>query len=115
MAITLETDLPDHPRVALVTIDRQERRNAIDHTSLEELDAAVAEAVGWLDHFDWASIDRSLERSLHGVVVRDGGRTVGDLAGDGGGGSAERQGGAADEEQFTHSVSFGRADHCGRP
>ena len=23
--------------------------------------------------------------------------------------------GAADEEQFTHSVSFGRADHCGRP
>lgn len=45
MAITLETDLPDHPRVALVTIDRQERRNAIDHISLEELDAAVAEAV----------------------------------------------------------------------
>lgn len=46
---------------------------------------AVAEAVGWLDHFDWASIDRSLERSLHGVVVRDGDRTVGvgRLVGDG--------------------------------
>lgn len=44
----------------------------------------VAEAVGWLDHFDWETIGGSLERSLHGVVaLRDGvpvgvGRLVGD-------------------------------------
>ncbi|MCR8671951.1 GNAT family N-acetyltransferase [Agrococcus sp. HG114] len=56
-----------------------------DRVPTAEEQREVAEAVGWLDHFDWASIDRSLERSLHGVVVTDGGRAVGvgRLVGDG--------------------------------
>lgn len=45
----------------------------------------VAEAVGWADHFDWASLPASLAGSLHGVVVLDGDRPlgVGRLVGDG--------------------------------
>lgn len=45
----------------------------------------VAEAVGWLDHFDWATIGGSLERSLHGVVALVDGAPVGvgRLVGDG--------------------------------
>ncbi len=46
---------------------------------------AVAEAVGWLDHFDWETIGGSLERSLHGVVALQDGAPdgVGRLVGDG--------------------------------
>lgn len=45
----------------------------------------VAEAVGWLDHFDWETIGGSLERSLHGVVALVDGAPVGvgRLVGDG--------------------------------
>lgn len=45
---------------------------------------ALAEAVGWSDHFDWGSLQDSLTRSLHGeVAVVDNevvgmGRLVGD-------------------------------------
>jgi GNAT superfamily N-acetyltransferase len=46
---------------------------------------AIAESVDWLDHFDWASIGRSLEASLHSVVAVDDGRAVavGRVVGDG--------------------------------
>ena len=46
---------------------------------------AVADAVGWLDHFDWPSVGAGLERSLHGVVVTDADAVVGvgRLVGDG--------------------------------
>jgi len=46
---------------------------------------ALAESVGWLDHFDWATIDGSLEATLHGVVAVREGETVGmaRLLGDG--------------------------------
>lgn len=47
---------------------------------------AIADAVGWHDHFDAESLGRSLERSLHGVVAVDGDGTavaVGRLDGDG--------------------------------
>ncbi|WP_206446625.1 GNAT family N-acetyltransferase [Agrococcus sp. KRD186] len=46
---------------------------------------AVAESVGWDDHFDWASLPASLRGSEHGVVARDGDRVVGvgRLVGDG--------------------------------
>lgn len=46
---------------------------------------SVAEAVGWDDHFDWASLPASLAGSLHGVVALDGSRAVGvgRLVGDG--------------------------------
>ncbi|MFC7431675.1 MULTISPECIES: GNAT family N-acetyltransferase [unclassified Agrococcus] len=45
----------------------------------------VAEAVGWLDHFDWSVIGAGLARSLHGVVAIDGDEVVGvgRLVGDG--------------------------------
>ena len=38
---------------------------------------AVATAVGWGEHFDWASIGASLVGSLHGVVALDGDEVVG--------------------------------------
>lgn len=46
---------------------------------------AVAESVGWDDHFDWASLPASLRGSEQGVVARDGERVVGvgRLVGDG--------------------------------
>ncbi|SFS18149.1 DNA/RNA endonuclease G, NUC1 [Agrococcus baldri] len=46
---------------------------------------AVAESVGWDDHFDWASLPASLHGSEHGVVAREGDRVVGvgRLVGDG--------------------------------
>lgn len=46
---------------------------------------AVAESVGWDDHFDWASLPASLAGSLRGVVALDGDRVVGvgRLVGDG--------------------------------
>lgn len=52
--------------------------------SVEE-QRAVAEAVGWLDHFNWETIGGSLERSLHGVVAMQDGAAVGvgRLVGDG--------------------------------
>lgn len=56
-----------------------------DRVPTVEEQRAVAEAVGWLDHFDWETIGGSLERSLHGVVARVDGATVGvgRLVGDG--------------------------------
>jgi len=46
---------------------------------------ALAAAVGWLDHFDWATIGRALEGSQHGVVAVDesGAVGAGRLVGDG--------------------------------
>jgi GNAT superfamily N-acetyltransferase len=46
---------------------------------------ALAESVGWSDHFDWSVIPAALERSLHGVVAIDDGVVVGAarLVGDG--------------------------------
>lgn len=46
---------------------------------------AVAQSVGWDDHFDWASLPASLRGSEHGVVAREGDRVVGvgRLVGDG--------------------------------
>lgn len=45
----------------------------------------LAESVGWLDHFDWATINGSLLATLHGVVAVRDGQTVGmaRLLGDG--------------------------------
>ncbi|HWM35404.1 MAG TPA: GNAT family N-acetyltransferase [Pseudolysinimonas sp.] len=37
----------------------------------------LAEAVGWLDHYDWQSIGAGLERSLAGVVALDDGKAAG--------------------------------------
>ncbi|MET4100241.1 GNAT superfamily N-acetyltransferase [Agrococcus sp. UYP10] len=56
-----------------------------DRVPTVEEQRAVAEAVGWLDHFDWATIGGSLDRSLHGVVARQGDAVVGvgRLVGDG--------------------------------
>ena len=46
---------------------------------------AIAEAVGWLDHFEWDVMDASLASSLFGVVALHDGRVVGTarLVGDG--------------------------------
>ena len=46
---------------------------------------AIAQAVGWLDHFDWSTMHNSLAASLHGVVAVSGDRVVGTarLVGDG--------------------------------
>ena len=46
---------------------------------------ALAEAVGWTDHYDWETIGGALTNSLHGVVALDGPRVVGcaRLCGDG--------------------------------
>lgn len=52
--------------------------------TLDELHA-LAESVGWLDHFDWETIGGSLEATLHGVVAVRDNETVGmaRLLGDG--------------------------------
>ena len=46
---------------------------------------AVAESVGWDDHFDWASLPAALAGSLHGAVAIEDGVAVGvaRLVGDG--------------------------------
>jgi GNAT superfamily N-acetyltransferase len=46
---------------------------------------ALAEAVGWTDHYDWDTIGGALVNSLYGVVALDGTRVVGcaRLVGDG--------------------------------
>lgn len=46
---------------------------------------AVAESVGWDDHFDWSTLGASLAGSLHGAVALDGDTAVGvaRLVGDG--------------------------------
>src|SRR4051794_12268547 len=44
--------------------------------SAEEL-RALAEAVGWIDHYDWVTMDTALANSLHGVVAVDDERVVG--------------------------------------
>lgn len=38
---------------------------------------SLAVAVGWLDHFDWDSVDRALAGSVMGVVAVDGDEVVG--------------------------------------
>src|SRR3954465_1111744 len=42
----------------------------------EEL-RALAESVGWTDHYDWDTVGGALANSLHGVVAVDGARVVG--------------------------------------
>jgi len=42
----------------------------------EEL-RALAEAVDWLDHFDWSTVDAALAGSLFGAVAIDGREVVG--------------------------------------
>ena len=46
---------------------------------------AIAESVGWDDHFDWASLPAALAGSLHGAVAIEDGVAVGvaRLVGDG--------------------------------
>jgi GNAT superfamily N-acetyltransferase len=44
--------------------------------ALEEF-GALAESVDWIDHFDWATIGQSLERSVFAAVALDGDRVAG--------------------------------------
>lgn len=46
---------------------------------------AIAASVGWDDHFDWTTMQASLDASLHAVVATENGRVVGTarLVGDG--------------------------------
>ena len=44
--------------------------------SAEEL-RVLAEAVGWVDHFDWDNVDRALAGSVLGVVALEDGEVAG--------------------------------------
>jgi hypothetical protein len=82
-----------------------QRRHHAGQRGLDQLLVVDRDDIGLLDDADHVA-----EQLQHAE-----GFVAGRLAGGDGGRAAENQSGAADEEQFTHSVSFGRADHERRP